>query len=304
MIDEQTAHSFFKALEEMENPDGAFLNTNLDADLFSIELQYGRHQFIEDIKKAVSNMSDSEKMNATSFFGFAIEEGGGFSTLRGYPSIENLNKEDAISHAKVYHYVKEFVSDNEALIKNHPVTTKCLNAIIKTFPEFLTIIGKVQHKTHSYTVDIHTLKVLQGAMKNSLYKTLPLNDRRALQIAILMHDITKKEGEIDKSHPACSARDASFILNKIDIPQEEKSKICLIIRNHDWLERYNKKITSAEEFANILKDGNNFKMLCILAEADLRAVQKDGAFYQKYANVLNEGYKEISTLINKEVSAA
>ena len=45
-------------------------------------------------------------------------------------------------------------------------------------------------------------------------------------------------------------------------------------------------------------------MLCILAEADLRAVQKDGAFYQKYANVLNEGYKEISTLINKEVSAA
>lgn len=304
MIDDVVINNFYKALDEMENPDGAFLNTDLEDPSFVLELKYGRQDFIEDIKKSIAGYDDSQKFNVTGFFGFVLEEHEGFTSLRGYPSVENLNKEDVISYAKVYHYVKNFVCDNEIFIKHHPVTTKCLNAIITAFPEFLTLVGKVQHHTHSYSVDIHTLKVLQGVMQNPSYKSLPVEDKRALQMAVLMHDITKKEGEIDKSHPACSAKDASFILNKIDMPQEEKMKICLLIRNHDWLERYNRGITTAQEFSQILKDGNNFKMLCIMAEADLKAVQRGGAFFEKYGEVLIDGYREISALIHKQYSVA
>lgn len=304
MIDEIVANNFYKALDEMENPDGAFLNTDLEDSSFVIELKYPRQNFIEDIKKSIANLEDSQRFNITGFFGFVLEEHDEFTSLRGYPSIENLNKEDIIFYAKVYHYVKNFVSDNEVYIKHHPVTTKCMNDIVAALPEFLTLIGKVQHNTHSYSVDIHTLKVLQEVMKNPHYQSLKANDKRVLQIAVLMHDITKKEGEIDKSHPTCSAKDASFILNKIDLPQEEKTKICLLIRNHDWLERYNRGITSAAEFAQMLKDGSNFKMLCIMAEADLKAVQRGGAFFEKYGEVLMDGYKEISALIQKEFSVA
>lgn len=304
MVDNEMINSFYRALDEMENPEGAFLHTDLEDEGFVIELKYDRHSFIEDIKRITARFEPSERTDITSFFGFVLEEHEDFTSLRGYPSVENLNKEDAASYARVYHYVKNFVEDNEVFVKNHPVTSKCLNAIVKAFPEFLTLVGKVQHHTHSYSVDIHTLKVLQGVMQNPAYQTLPKNDKRALQMAVLMHDITKKEGEIDKSHPVCSAKDASFILNKIDMPVEEKTKICLLIRNHDWLERYNKGITTAQELAQILKDGNNFKMLCILAEADLKAVQRGGAFYEKYGPVLNEGFREISSLIKKEVTAA
>lgn len=304
MIADEVINNFYKALEEMENPDGAFLHTDLEDPSFVIKLQYSRHDFIEDIKRATASLKPSERTNITSFFGFVLEESDGFTTLRGYPSIENLNKEDIVSYAKVYHYVKNFVSENQITIKNHPVTSKCLNAIVTAFPEFLTLEGKIQHHTHSYSVDIHTLKVLQGVMQNSTYASLPKDDKRALQMAVLMHDITKKEGEIDKSHPVCSAKDASFIFNKIDMPIEEKKKICLIIRNHDWLERYNKGITSAQEFAQTLKDGNNFKMLCILAEADLKAVQRGGAFFEKYGSVLHDGCREIGSLIGKVFSAA
>lgn len=305
MLDELTLNNFYTALKEMEDENGAFLNTDLEDPSFVLELKYNRHTFIEDIKRALSPFEESQKLNITGFFGFVLEEHETFTSLRGYPSIENLNKEDAISYAKVYHYVKNFVSDNEITIKNHPVTTKCLNSIISAFPEFLTLIGKVQHHTHSYSVDVHTLKVLQGVMKNPLFKTLKEDDKFALQMAVLMHDITKKEGEIDKSHPACSAKDASFILNKIDIPTELKSKICLLIKNHDWLERYNKGITTAQEFADIFAEDNCiFLMLCILAEADLKAVQRGGAFYHKYSATLNQGYKEISELIQKKVTAA
>lgn len=304
MIADEVINNFYKALDEMENPDGAFLHTDLEDPSFVISLKYNRQSFIDDIKKATSQLDEIERTNVTSFFGFVLEEHDDFTSLRGYPSIENLNKEDAVSYAKVYHYVKNFVSDNEVTLRNHPVSSKCLNAIVTAFPEFLTLIGKIQHHTHSYSVDIHTLKVLQGVMQNPCYSSLPKDDKRALQMAVLMHDITKKEGEIDKSHPVCSAKDASFILNKIDMPLSEKTKICLLIRNHDWLERYNKGITTAEEFARILKDGNNFKMLCILAEADLKSVQRGGAFYEKYGSVLHDGCREIGSLIGKVFSAA
>ena len=47
-----------------------------------------------------------------------------------------------------------------------PRVAKELNDITKAFPELYTIIGKGQHKTHSYDVGIHTLNVLQDVMKN------------------------------------------------------------------------------------------------------------------------------------------
>lgn len=304
MIEEEVKNNFYKAMDELETFDGAFLNADLENPEFVLELKYKRADFISDVKKAVSNLEVSEQTNVTGFFGFAIEESAEGLTLRGYPSIENLQKEDSVSYSRVYYYVKNFVADNEIMIKTHPVISKCANAVIAAFPEFLTLIGKIQHHTHSYSVDVHTLKVLQGVMSNPRYASLPQSDKRALQMAVLMHDITKKEGEIDKSHPACSARDAAFILNKFDISQKEKEKICLIIKNHDWLERYNKGVTSVQELADVLKDGNNFLMLCIMAEADLRAVQRGGAFYQKYIDVLNQGCLSIGALINDRLSVA
>ena len=182
--------------------------------------------------------------------------------------------------------------------------TKYLNVIVKALPEFLTLIDKVQHKTHSYSVDVHTLKVLQGVMQNLKYTFLPEEDRRVLQIAVLLHDITKKEGEIDKSHPTCGAKDTGFILNKFGMTSDLRKRICLIIKNHDWLERYNKGLTSAEDFADELKNGNDFLMLAIMAEADLKAVKRDGEFYERYKDVLDRGFKEISSLIHNHLSAA
>lgn len=304
MINDEIKNNFYKAMQELQCPNSAFLNADLENEDFKLELKYTREDFISDVKKAISNLDKSEQMNITGFFGFAIEETEKGATLRGYPSVENLNKEDAISYAKVYHYVKKFALENEIFIKTHPIVSKCLNAIIAALPEFLTLVGKTQHHTHSYTVDVHTLKVLQGVLSHPSYALLPNEDKKSLQIAVLMHDITKKEGEIDKTHPACSAKDTAFILNKFDIPQTEKEKICLLIRNHDWLERYNKGVTPIHEFAETLKNGNDFMMLCIMAEADLKAVQRCGAFYSKYGEVLNQGYQEINGLINERLSIA
>lgn len=304
MISNEIKENFYKTLDEMEKPDSAFLAVDIDSQDFVLEMKYPRSRFISDIKKTISQYDISKQTDITSFYGFVIEECEDFDTIKGYPSIENLSKEDSMNSAKVYHYVKNFTEENEAIVQNNPVISKYLNSIIKALPEFLTLIGKVQHHTHSYCVAVHTLKVLQGVMKNPHYFSLPKEDRRVLQLAVLMHDVTKKEGVIDKTHPVCASKDAAFIFNKFDLSKSEKEKICSIIRNHDWLERYNKGITSAKEFAQTFKNGNDFLMLCILAEADLKAVQRDNGFYEKYKDVLFAGEKEIKALINKAQTAA
>ncbi|MBS4759688.1 MAG: hypothetical protein KHX03_03200 [Clostridium sp.] len=289
--------TFQKVMDELESPNGGFLDIDLENPEFKLELKYSRAEFIQDINSATLKFSDSQRMNYTGLFGFVLEKNEERLTLKGYPSVENIQEETSFPLSKIYYCVNLFTRENEIKIKNYPELAKIMNKIVKVFPEFLTAIGKIQHHTHNYTVDVHTLKVLQGVMSNEKYKTLPLEDKRALQTAVLMHDITKKEGEIDKSHPVCSAKDTSFILNRFNIDENERKKICLLIRNHDWLERYNKNITSALELSKELKDGNNFLMLCILAEADLKAVQRGGVFYFKYSDVLNKGAQEISALI-------
>ena len=307
MVDKEIKLQFFKTLECLEQPEGAFWNTDLSDCNFSIELKYPRQAFISDILKILSNYNSFQQTDITGLFGFITDKNiDGVNTIKGYPSVENLNKDDDISavYSKIFHHVKLFTQENKVLVKDNKPLSDYLNIIVKALPEFLTVIGTIQHKTHSYSVDIHTLKVLQEVVKNQKYKNLPVEDRRVLQIAVLLHDITKKEGEIDKSHPACGAKDARFILNKLDLSAQINNKICLIIKNHDWLERYNKGLTSAIEFAHILKDENNFLMETILAEADLKAVKRDGEFYERYKDILHKGIEEIGAIISKHKSAA
>ena len=304
MTAEDITNRFLKTLNDLENPQGEFFCADLAKPDFCLIQDYPRRKFILDVENVLKNLSENQKTNITGLFGFVLDKNIDFISIKGYSSALNLDKEGSLEYKKVFALVEKFVNENRITVKNYPSLSRHMNIIAKALPEFLTTIGKIQHHTHSYTVDIHTLKVLQGVIQNPQYPKLPQNDRYALQISVLLHDITKKEGEIDKSHPACSARDAGFILNKLNIPLNEKSKICLLIRHHDWLERYNKGITTADEFADILKEGNIFKMLCIFAEADLKAVQRDGGFYEKYKDVLQKGIQEIGSLISHTTNAA
>ena len=306
MADEKLKEQFYKVLGDIESPEGLFMHTDIESFDFKPGLKYSRTDFISDIIRIISPYDTNVQTDMTGFFGFLIEKNAeGKNTIKGYPSVVNLDRDDIAPDAvKIFDCVKRFTLDNEVVVYNNKAMTKYLNVIVKALPEFLTLIDKVQHKTHSYSVDVHTLKVLQGVMQNLKYTFLPEEDRRVLQIAVLLHDITKKEGEIDKSHPTCGAKDTGFILNKFGMTSDLRKRICLIIKNHDWLERYNKGLTSAEDFADELKNGNDFLMLAIMAEADLKAVKRDGEFYERYKDVLDRGFKEISSLIHNHLSAA
>ncbi len=293
--------AFFGVIDGLDNEDSGIKNA--DFDNVEIQLSYKREDFIKDINKSLSGLSDDDKRKVTGYFGFEIKEIEGNYTIFGYPYVNNTAQnegkfEDEIKSIKPF--VKKFVEENKIIVSNDEKLTQELNSIVEGIPEFLTAIGKIQHKTQSYTLDIHTLKVLQNVINNPKYQKLSNEDKRLLKIAALFHDITKSEGVIDNSHASESAFDTYYILDKLHLSEDEKLKIYHIIKNHEWLKEYNQKDASeahkdhiARKTAFELRKGDSFKMLSLLTEADLKAVKKNDEFYERFKGAFNSGVSDV-----------
>lgn len=320
---------FDNALDRVISPDGALSKIDLNAADFRLELDYSREKFITDMKYFFNLLPKEEALKVMDYFGFDFRTlPNGMFQMSGYPNLyggsEKLAQiKDPKTRAVIEEmkpYVKRFSENNRITIKGEPELSQQLNDIVKAFPEFMTTIGKVQHKTHDYTVDVHTLKVLQGVVTNPEFQKLSDSDKKVLSIAVLFHDITKAENLIDKTHPAQGAYDAYNILGKLNLPEAQRLKIYQIIKNHDWLEQYNRKIrtddgtfrdmtddermAAAKKIAFELRQGNAFELASILAEADLKGVKRDGSFFDKYSGALEAGRKEIGELVSSLQSTA
>ena len=152
-------------------------------------------------------------------------------------------------------------------------------------------------------------------MADSRYANLSENDKVVMQISTILHDLTKAEGLIDKAHPADSAFDAYYIINRLNLPREDKLKVYEIIKNHDWLERLNKKVKvsdtewrdlTPEEYKDILqkvafshRQNDCFEMSAILTKADLKGVKANDEFFAKYADAYEQKLADVQKLINK-----
>lgn len=299
--------NYYNSMENLSKVDGKFLKLDLEKPGFKLDLTYSRSSFMKDVNEKLSKLSEKEQKKATDYFGFEFKTyDDGIMRMNGYPSDNNdaskLAEINSSSTKSVIDDIRENVkkfSENNEIVPNSNISSdlaKDFNNIIKAFPEFITTIGKEQHQTHSYTVDVHTLKVLQGVMKNPEFKKLPDNDKKALETATLLHDLTKLENKIDKTHPDYSAYDAYYISRKMALPKNERIKIYQLIKNHDWLEKYTS--INAKDYAFELRQGNNFKMECILAEADLKGVARNDVFYNRYKSKLAEGAKKIKGLVD------
>lgn len=162
---------------------------------------------------------------------------------------------------------EKFFEHNETLFKEPEMKT-IFDKIIKDFPEFTELIGKIQHKTHNYSTDIHTLKVLQSCLKNPRYNELTNDGKFVLQIAVLLHDTGKKEAVVTPGHAAISAEIAENTLKRFIYPDNIKSRIIKIIKNHHWFESYNKGFINAFDTAEIFETEEDFLIAFIIAKSD------------------------------------
>ena len=247
-----------------------------------LPLSYSRKQFWADLNNLICGLSEEQKKDI--FRKLDITP-----LNSGYDGIIDLTKllNEGIE-GKVLSISERFILKNSIETGNKELDN-ALNSLIKGLPEFINIIGKKQHKTQDYSLDIHTLTVLQEALSNPEYQSLTNEEKFCLKFAIIFHDIAKPEGVKDDNHPYVSALYAKDILNKstIKIPHNTKNRIYELVKNHHWLADYGTKKKSQEEIASFFRRKGDFKIARIMSEADLKGVDKKHKFYDIHASSLS-----------------
>lgn len=292
---------FYKALKNLSDKKQDFMNLDFDNHTPVLDLTYPLNDFKNDVWQIVKGSHYSNRTKALDYFGFELKDNNGILELTGFPSADKPDGRLAqIKDKDVLDLIKKltptiikFTENNDVTIKNHSQLSKDLTSIIKAFPEFLTTIGKIQHGTHDFTLDVHCLKVLQSVMQNPDFYKLQDLHRKHIQLIALLHDLTKAEGRPDSCHPGNSAFDVYYLLNKLGLKEKDKLKIYHVIKNHSWLAEYGFGKSEAQHMAFNMREGNSFKMLTMLTEADLKGVKKHDQFYLKHAKKLEKAKKEI-----------
>lgn len=299
---------FFDSMQNMSNPKSEFMKLDFDNNIPKLNLTYPLEDFQNDVWNVVKNLSYGERTKSIDYFGFELKNKSNRFIMNGFPSadkpdgrlalIKDKTVQDAIT--KLTPYIIKFTQANNVYVKNNPNLSNDLTNIVKAFPEFLTTIKKEQHPTHDYTLDIHLLKVLQGVFKNPEYQKLSETSKKQIQIVAFLHDLTKQAGAVDRHHPENSAFDTYYLLNKMEMSEKEKLKIYQIIKNHAWLEKYNNSANKADVAKNLafeFRQGDAFKLISILTDADLKGIKKNNGFFKKYAQDLYNAKKHIEPLV-------
>lgn len=240
-----------------------------------LPLKYTREQFTANIKNLIKDLTPEEQIIVLEHFGL-IEGAAGFD---GMPTNKPFNNEDATAQLKetaqkIQSEIELFTTKNQICTGDATVDS-VLNSLIQGLPEFTSIVGKKQHGTHAYSVDIHTLKVLQSAMNNPLYKNLTDRDKTILKFAALCHDLGKRGDVVDVGHASSSAEFCTAILDKFSFPQGMKDRIIDIVDNHHWFEAYNTGKATANDVAVRCRRPEDFLIYEILAKADFENVNND-----------------------------
>ena len=246
-----------------------------------IPLKYSRKDFCKNINDLLSMLTVEEQNLLLTHFG--IKRGQNytdgtvnFDGILNNRSFKDNNVRVEVKDAAngILKEIEKFTVKNESLFEDAELKN-IFDGIIKGCPEFTSVVGKEQHRAHEFSVDIHTLKVLQNSMNNPLYSTLSDKDKTVLKMSILFHDIGKLGGTRDEEHANTSARYAEGILEKIKLPEDIKDRIVNIVQNHHWFAKYNMGISSAEDVIVRCIHPEDFKIYQIMAKADLENVNKN-----------------------------
>ncbi|MBI5249171.1 MAG: [protein-PII] uridylyltransferase [Desulfomonile tiedjei] len=178
------------------------------------------------------------------------------------------------------------------IFRSNGAIARSVNAMMKIgflerfIPEFAWIRFLPQHDIyHQYTVDLHTIAVLEnmdsfgkkkGDPEDALLWTVfsKLERREALRLAGLFHDIAKGRGA---GHEVRGEQIAGSVLRRLALPEEDIDEVCFLIRNHLAMTHlaFKKDLHDSalvSRFAENVMTKRHLDLLTLLTHADLRAV--------------------------------
>ncbi|MFV3076718.1 [protein-PII] uridylyltransferase [Niveispirillum fermenti] len=153
-------------------------------------------------------------------------------------------------------------------------------------PDFGRIVGMMQFDMyHHFTVDEHTLfavGILHQIEQGNLTGEVPLasevihtvNSRRALYVAMLVHDIAKGRGG---DHSILGAKVAEKLCPRLGMSEEETETVVWLVRWHLAMSATAFKRDLDDEvtigkFVDLVQSPERLKLLLCLTVADIRAV--------------------------------
>ena len=253
-------------------------------------LNYPRDNYIQDLAKLCGKSFNKycDKLGIIPI---------GNNSYDGIIQLQKLNLNDSYDK-KVYELSHKFLYENSFDTGDEEFDFY-LNILTKAMPEFINIVNKKQHLNQKHTLDVHVLLALAYALKNPNYiEKLSLKDRAILKFSILFHDLSKKDGVVDSTHPQTSALWMKNISSKIFESSDVQDRIYEFILNHHWSKEFNvpDKSKIIDKLAFKFRRPNDFAMAKIMAEADMKAVSSK--IYQAYSGCLkDEGISNIEKAI-------
>ena len=259
-----------------------------------LPLKYSRNEFIKNINDILSKVNKSEQNIIMSHFGLIPGNDGFDGIIIDKPfNNKTVSLEAQEAANKIQKEIKLFTTENKVVTGNADAD-KILTSLVQGLPEFTSVIGKKQHGKHAYSVDIHTLKVLQSAMNHPLYNSLSDNSKMVLKFSILFHDLGKKGAVVDQGHAFLSANYADTILQKFPFKEDLKNRITDIVENHHWNEAYSYNKTPAHNIAAHCRYNQDIMIYEIFSKSDFENIS-DTFHLENTKNISNQ--KDFNTFM-------
>lgn len=262
-----------------------------------LPLKYSRKDFMNNVEDILKDLPTQDRVEILSHYGIENDNFDGLLNNRPFEDLSGYSPEFKNAAKKVQTEIDKFTTKNEVDIPDKEVK-EILDGLIKGLPEFASIVGKQQHGTHAYSVDIHMLKVLQDAMNNPAYSKLSDKSKTVLKFAAILHDVGKATGVVDPNHFRTSANYMSSILDKFNLPTEMKHQIIDAVDNHHWFGDFNTDKLSAQDVAAKCRRSGDLEVYKILAKADLANVSS--TFHYRITGTSNKA--EYDAFIDKKMS--
>jgi [protein-PII] uridylyltransferase len=153
-------------------------------------------------------------------------------------------------------------------------------------PEFGRVVSMMQFNMyHHYTVDEHLIRsigILSAIERGELEAELPLSteiirsigNRRALYVALFLHDVAKGR---DEDHSIAGARVARELCPRLGLRPDETATVAWLVENHLVMSQFAQSRDihdpkTIRDFADLVQSREMLMLLVILTAADIRAV--------------------------------
>jgi [protein-PII] uridylyltransferase len=171
-------------------------------------------------------------------------------------------------------------------IYNTLLTMHEVGLLGRIFPDFEEIRCRViRDFFHKYTVDEHSLIAIRNIeeLPASHRFSMMLNELEnpeLLLLSLLFHDIGKSHRHDEGNHVHPSTEGVKVILDKLELLPEQADRVVAVVKNHLEMSKIILRRDFSDDhviqqFADLVGNTENLRMLCLLTYADMKAVNNE-----------------------------